>query len=137
MLCAACVVARPLRVSFVTIPLFRRGGRGARRHPGRRRVVSDLVVRPRVKSAVSFISDFEQHLRSLAVRRGCDGVICGHIHKAEDRRIGRIRYLNSGDWVESLTALVEEADGSMRVVGHPELLARVRAARQAAVSVPA
>jgi UDP-2,3-diacylglucosamine pyrophosphatase LpxH len=108
-----------------------------RRWRGKEYFSFSQAVKGRVKSAVSFISDFEQHLRSLAVRRGCDGVICGHIHKAEDRLIGRIRYLNSGDWVESLTALVEEADGAMRVVGHPELLARVRAARQAAAPVPA
>lgn len=103
-----------------------------RRWRGKEYFSLSQAIKGKVKSAVSFISSFESHLRSLAVRRGCDGVICGHIHKAEDRRIGEIRYLNSGDWVESLTALVEETDGRLRVVGHAELLARIAAARAAA-----
>ena len=103
-----------------------------RRWRGKEYFSLSQAIKGRVKSAVSFISRFEGHLRTLALRRGCDGVICGHIHKAEDRPIGEIRYLNSGDWVESLTAVVEEIDGRLRVVGHAELLARVRAAREAA-----
>lgn len=98
------------------------------------------AIKGRVKSAVSFISRFEDHLQTLARRRGCDGVMCGHIHKAEDRMIGDVRYLNSGDWVESLTALVEETDGSIRVVDRAELrrlIAAQRAAHEAAVVVPA
>ncbi len=55
--------------------------------------------------------------------------MCGHIHKAEDRQIGAIRYLNSGDWVESLTAIVEEADGALRVVERAELRERIAAQR--------
>lgn len=89
------------------------------------------AIKARVKSAVSFISRFEDHLQQLAARRGCDGVMCGHIHKAEDRMIGPVRYLNSGDWVESLTAIVEEEDGTLRVVGRAELVSRIAAARAA------
>ena len=49
-------------------------------------------------------------------RRGCDGVICGHIHKAEIREIEGILYANDGDWVESMTALVEHFDGKLEIV---------------------
>jgi UDP-2,3-diacylglucosamine pyrophosphatase LpxH len=87
------------------------------------------AIKGKVKSAVSFISSFEEHLQTLAARRGCDGVMCGHIHKAEDRQIGAIRYLNSGDWVESLTAIVEETDGTLRVVERAELRERIAAQR--------
>jgi UDP-2,3-diacylglucosamine pyrophosphatase LpxH len=87
------------------------------------------AIKGKVKSAVSFISSFEEHLQTLAARRGCDGVMCGHIHKAEDRQIGTIRYLNSGDWVESLTAIVEETDGTLRVVERAELRDRIAAQR--------
>jgi UDP-2,3-diacylglucosamine pyrophosphatase LpxH len=45
-----------------------------------------------------------------------DGVVCGHIHHAEMRDIGGILYCNDGDWVESLTALVEQADGTLAIV---------------------
>ncbi|NBX34981.1 UDP-2,3-diacylglucosamine diphosphatase, partial [bacterium] len=69
------------------------------------------------------------HLQTLAARRGCEGVMCGHIHKAEDRMIGNVRYINSGDWVESLTALVEESDGTLRVVERAELRERIAAQR--------
>lgn len=67
----------------------------------------------------------------LASRRGCEGVMCGHIHKAEDRMMGTVRYLNSGDWVESMTAIVEEMDGSIRVVERAELMRLVTAQRLA------
>lgn len=103
-----------------------------RRWRGKEYFSLSQAIKGKVKSAVSFISSFETHLRTLAVRRGCEGVICGHIHKAEDRMIGEVRYLNSGDWVESLTALVEELDGRLRVVDQHELRARIQAARAAA-----
>jgi UDP-2,3-diacylglucosamine pyrophosphatase LpxH len=97
------------------------------------------AIKGRVKSAVSFISRFEDHLQALARRRGCDGVMCGHIHKAEDRMIGDVRYLNSGDWVESLTAIVEDAEGRLRVVDRAELRALIAAQRAAfeAAATPA
>ena len=68
------------------------------------------VVKQKVKSAVSYISDFEMELAELARSRKCDGVICGHIHQPQIREItasnGRqVTYMNSGDWVENLTAL--------------------------------
>lgn len=103
-----------------------------RRWRGKEYFSLSQAIKGRVKSAVSFISSFEEHLRHLAERRGCEGVMCGHIHKAEDRMIGQVRYLNSGDWVESLTAIVEELDGTLRVVDRVELQARVAAARAAA-----
>jgi UDP-2,3-diacylglucosamine pyrophosphatase LpxH len=73
-------------------------------------------LKQRVKTAVSFIGEFEEALSEVARRRGADGVICGHIHHAADRRIGAVHYLNCGDWVESCTALVETAAGEIRIV---------------------
>ena len=89
------------------------------------------AIKGKVKQAVSFISRFEEHIQTLAQRRGCDGVMCGHIHKAEDRMMGKVRYLNSGDWVESLTAIVEELDGTIRVVDRAELMKLITAQREA------
>jgi UDP-2,3-diacylglucosamine pyrophosphatase LpxH len=76
------------------------------------------VVKQRVKGAVSYISDFEEALVNVARAKQCQGVICGHIHHAEDMWRGGIRYLNSGDWVESLTALVEDEAGEWRIIYH-------------------
>ena len=73
-------------------------------------------LKHKVKNAVSFISDFEHALANEARRRGLDGVVCGHIHKAEIRDIEGILYCNDGDWVESMTALVEHHDGSWEIV---------------------
>lgn len=74
------------------------------------------AVKARVKQAVSHVSNFEQHIADLARSRGCAGVMCGHIHTAADRMMGEIHYLNSGDWVESLTAIVEHHDGRFELV---------------------
>lgn len=69
-------------------------------------------IKSSVKSATNFIGDFENHMVNHAKSLNCDGVICGHIHKAEIRKIDNIEYMNSGDWVESNTALVEDLLGN-------------------------
>lgn len=73
-------------------------------------------LKHRVKNAVSYMTDFEEALAHEARRRDFDGVVCGHIHKAEIRDIGGILYCNDGDWVESLTALVELDSGELRLI---------------------
>lgn len=73
-------------------------------------------VKQNVKKSVSFITDFENVLSAYAKKNEYDGVICGHIHKAEIRQIDGVRYLNCGDWVESCTALVEHYDGKWEIV---------------------
>ena len=81
-------------------------------------------IKLKVKNAVSYISSFENALADEARKRGLDGVICGHIHKAEIRQIDGITYCNDGDWVESLSALVEEADGELRLVSWHDIMLR-------------
>lgn len=83
------------------------------------------AVKQKVKSAVSYISDFERVLVDFARKRECDGVICGHIHHPENRMIDGIHYLNSGDWVESLSALIEDEDGKWEVVYYADICASV------------
>jgi len=73
-------------------------------------------LKHKVKKAVSFISAFERVMTEEARRRGCDGVICGHIHKAEIRSVDGLLYCNDGDWVESLSALAETADGQLEII---------------------
>jgi UDP-2,3-diacylglucosamine pyrophosphatase LpxH len=73
-------------------------------------------LKHQVKNAVNFISSFERVMTDEARRRGCDGVVCGHIHKAEIRDIDGVLYCNDGDWVESLSALVETYEGELQVI---------------------
>ena len=70
----------------------------------------------KVKRAVSYVSDFESAVAREARKRGADGVVCGHIHHAEMRSIDGVLYCNDGDWVESLTALVEHHDGRLEII---------------------
>ena len=70
----------------------------------------------KVKSAVSFIFDFEDSVLRHARERGVDGVICGHIHSAVIRDEGGIAYINCGDWVDSCTAILEHENGAMELV---------------------
>ena len=97
-------------------------------------------MKRRVKNAVQFISHFEEVIAHAAADLGVDGVVCGHIHSAEIRQIGDIVYYNDGDWVESCTALVEEADGAMSIVdwaehAREEAMRTHRRARPVAVAV--
>lgn len=80
-------------------------------------------VKATVKSAVCFADHYEELLEALAHHRKCDGIICGHIHTPENKMVGDIHYLNSGDWVESLTAIIEHHDGRMELVRHGEFFA--------------
>jgi UDP-2,3-diacylglucosamine pyrophosphatase LpxH len=76
-------------------------------------------LKHKVKNAVSFITDFEEVVTAEASRRGYDGVVCGHIHKPQIRDINGILYCNDGDWVESLSALVETHTGELKIVFWP------------------
>ncbi len=60
-------------------------------------------------------------IAEAANERGVDGVVCGHIHHAEIRQIGKVLYCNDGDWVESCTALVEHFDGRLEIIRWAEL----------------
>ncbi len=73
-------------------------------------------LKHKVKRAVSYIGEFEVAVAREARKRGADGVVCGHIHHAEMRDIDGVLYCNDGDWVESLTALVEHPDGQLEIL---------------------
>jgi UDP-2,3-diacylglucosamine pyrophosphatase LpxH len=73
-------------------------------------------LKHKVKNAVEYIHRFELAVAHEANRRKVDGLICGHIHKSNLRDINGIRYCNTGDWVESCTALVEHRNGEMEIL---------------------
>jgi UDP-2,3-diacylglucosamine pyrophosphatase LpxH len=92
----------------------------------------------KVKRAVSYVGDFESAVAREARRRQVHGVVCGHIHHAEMRDIDGILYCNDGDWVESLTALVEHPDGRLEILDWSErhLAPPAESARLPALALP-
>lgn len=73
-------------------------------------------IKAKVKSAVSYISDFKKELVTLAKAKNYAGVICGYIHHPSIVQYGEFMYMNSGDWVESLSALAEDKNGNWKIV---------------------
>ena len=73
-------------------------------------------LKQKVKKALNYVTDFEAAVAAEARRRGHQGVVCGHIHRAEMREIDGTLYCNDGDWVESRTALVEHFDGRLELL---------------------
>jgi len=73
-------------------------------------------LKQKVKTALNYVTDFEEAVANEAKKRGHDGVLCGHIHRAEMRMINGVLYCNDGDWVESRTALVEHYDGRLEIL---------------------
>ncbi len=90
-------------------------------------------LKHKVKSAVGYVSRFEEAVAGAAQSQGLDGVICGHIHKAEMREIDGVLYCNDGDWVESLTALVELENGELKIITWQKLFSEQLATNPALI----
>jgi UDP-2,3-diacylglucosamine pyrophosphatase LpxH len=73
-------------------------------------------LKTHLQRARQYISDYEQAVAYGAKRQGYDGVVCGHIHHAATKEIAGIRYYNTGDWVESCTALLEDYEGNITLI---------------------
>lgn len=73
-------------------------------------------MKSKAKSAVKFVTEYEKTLAMMARKEQAHGVICGHIHRAEIRTIEGVEYFNTGDWVESCTALIEDFDGKIKMI---------------------
>ena len=102
--------------AYRTVLMFNTLLNGVRRRLGFGYWSFSAYLKVKVKNALQFIENYELAVADEARRRGVDGVICGHIHKAEMRQIGDITYVNDGDWVESCTALVEHFDGRLEIL---------------------
>jgi len=76
---------------------------------GRGKISLSKKIKNSVKTAVKYINSFEETAAEIAIEKGYDHVLCGHIHQPCDRNIrtanGKVNYLNSGDWIENLSAL--------------------------------
>jgi UDP-2,3-diacylglucosamine pyrophosphatase LpxH len=92
-------------------------------------------LKHKVKDAVGVMSKYEAILASEARKRGVDGVVCGHIHRAEIRDMDGVLYCNDGDWVESCTAMTEDAAGRLQILHWADEPAPVRAETPALAAV--
>jgi UDP-2,3-diacylglucosamine pyrophosphatase LpxH len=90
----------------------------------------------KVKKAVNHIGRFEELLSNEARRLDVSGVVCGHIHHAVIHNDFGVRYMNTGDWVESCTALVENHDGSYEIIRWADELRQLAFLERAAVLAP-
>jgi len=88
----------------------------------------------KVKNTVSYIGRYEEVLAAEAARHAVDGVICGHIHSAAMRDFDGFTYINTGDWVESCTAVVEHRDGRMEIISWATLSRALNASRAPALN---
>lgn len=89
-----------------------------------------------VKHAVNFIGEFQRVVADEARRAEVDGVICGHIHHAVMEDIDGIHYVNTGDWVESCTAIAEHPDGRLELISWGHKISEVPAGKRAGKLVP-
>lgn len=89
-------------------------------------------LKHKVKNAVQYISNFEEAVAHEAARQGVDGVVCGHIHRAEIAHHHNVDYYNCGDWVESCTALIEHTDGAMEILHWTDMVEQAKVLVRAA-----
>jgi UDP-2,3-diacylglucosamine pyrophosphatase LpxH len=116
--CAAGWVSVAASIGYDTLLSANRLTSWYRGQPRRGTFAFSGKVKRTVKQFVRYISDFEQRLAAHALSRGCDGVLCGHIHTPADTAISGIAYCNTGDWVENCTAFVEHEDGVLELVNY-------------------
>jgi len=79
-------------------------------------------LKHKVKQALNYVTDFENAVAQVAAKKGYQGVVCGHIHRAEIRDVNGVLYCNDGDWVESCTALIETVDGRLELLHWHEMV---------------
>ena len=102
---------------------------------GKRPFSLSAWAKAKVKSAVNHVHRYEDSLADMARKHNCDGMICGHIHVAADGIIEGIHYLNSGDWVESNTAIVEDLRGQMQILDYKIFLRNLSLIKEQATFV--
>lgn len=107
----------------------------ARRGMGLRYWSLSAFLKYRVKRIVSYAGSFEKKLAAAAREAGAGGVICGHIHHATIHGVEGIEYVNTGDWVESGTAIAEHADGRLEIIRWTDRLREQQSASRKAAAV--
>lgn len=94
------------------------------------------AIKAKTKKVVNYVSRFEDQVENFTKKYDCNGFICGHIHTPENKMIGDVHYLNSGDWVESNTALVEHLDGRFEIIEYETFCQRLGQITATSDSIP-
>jgi UDP-2,3-diacylglucosamine pyrophosphatase LpxH len=115
-------IAKVGSVGYDNLMRFNRIYNRYRKLRGKKPFSLSAWAKAKVKGAVNHVHRYEESLADMARKFNCKGMICGHIHVASDRMIGNVRYLNSGDWVESNTCIVEKMDGELSLLSYPDFL---------------
>jgi UDP-2,3-diacylglucosamine pyrophosphatase LpxH len=105
-------------LAYDTIVRLNRWVNRLRRRMHLKRWSFSSYIKNSVKDAVKFVTNFEQILVDTADRQGYDGVICGHIHAPCVKKLNGLDYINCGDWVENLTAVIEDYNGNIYIYKH-------------------
>ena len=113
-------IARIGSIGYDNLMRFNRIYNKYRKFRGKKPFSLSAWAKAKVKSAVNHVHRYEDSLAKMARKHKCEGMICGHIHVAADRIIEGIHYLNSGDWVESNTAIVEEKNGHLGILSYDQ-----------------
>jgi len=127
-------IAKVGSVGYDNLMRFNRIYNRFRKLQGKKPFSLSAWAKKKVKSAVNHVYRYEESLAEMARRFHCQGMICGHIHVPSDRIIGEIRYLNSGDWVETNSCIIENKDGQLEVLYYREFLKQLRA-KQAVTNI--
>ncbi len=77
-------------------------------------------IKAKVKETISFVDHYQDQLQQYAKRRNLSGIICGHTHTPEDKYYGDVHYLNSGDWIETMSFIAEHENGKLQVLTYSE-----------------
>ena len=113
--------------SYSMLLVFNRIYNWTRKVRGKEYFSISRAIKAKVKGAVNAVGRYEAALQNFARERNCVGIICGHIHTPADKMIDGIHYLNSGDWVESLTAIGETYDGRFELIEFESFQQRIAA----------
>ena len=128
-------IAKIGSVGYNNLMRFNRIYNKYRKFRGKKPCSLSAWAKAKVKSAVNHVHRYEDSLANMARKHKCEGMICGHIHVAADRIIEGIHYLNSGDWVESNTAIVEDLRGQMQVLDYKIFLRNLSLIKEQATFV--
>lgn len=122
---------------YESVTVFNAWVNNRRSRKGRRPLSLHGAMKKRFKKAINSLTSYEDQLALQAALEDCDGVVCGHIHRPAIKTIGDgILYVNTGDWVENLTAVVEHFDGRLELVTWTQIKAMALAVPDLNIDLP-